>query len=540
MHIRLILFVILVLIIKTGKCQDFDKCKVDFFLLESQKTFTERDIGKQFIINKAKLPSYEFVQKNNKTMQELHTELAEKINDNRDYNRNDEKIRDSLFATYRYLMEEIGLTLIWYDSVGVITKEELKEFEKSIKKEVIDPGTAWSHESTTFTSTKFITPYELNFFLSYYGTEKSGKEINSKNCQGVVAPNDFSKTKERYNQIKSFPEIIFIVGQTKYKITTKTLPCKTPIFTLQQQSSQKEPQISTYLTPIYYETYFIKFPIGLKPIFDLAPHLNSNIKLVALKTDKFSSTIPRDPIQLDFDVDNKYRLSVYNFRFRKVDEYLIDKSLEIFYDKKKLEKIDEFLSTLKDKRLVIQENGNEYANPVLTNLSYNLNTLTINYSFDGKEHSKTYFSRLDTKYNYDAAWPNKTYFDLPIYYSDCYSEGLKTFNNLTLPNDKVNDPALKKQLLEALTTSIDWKNFIIEKVILTNNSVWTVLLNQYTGLQDSRVILADVYVKSNINEKCYYQQDVYFYQKADPIRGFIYYLYVEEPSILQPYPCNLK
>jgi len=64
-------------------------------------------------------------------------------------------------------------------------------------------------------------------------------------------------------------------------------------------------------------------------------------------------------------------------------------------------------------------------------------------------------------------------------------------------------------------------------------------LNHFS-VKESRAMLADVYVTSNINGKCYYQAEVYFSQKADPIDGFVYSIFVSVPQTLQPYPCNLK
>ncbi len=83
-------------------------------------------------------------------------------------------------------------------------------------------------------------------------------------------------------------------------------------------------------------------------------------------------------------------------------------------------------------------------------------------------------------------------------------------------------------------------NFKIKKVILTNRSQWTFVINKYTGLKESRFMFADVYYTSTIDNKCYYQKDVYFNQKADPIDGFIYSIFVSVPQSFQQFPCNLN
>ena len=84
------------------------------------------------------------------------------------------------------------------------------------------------------------------------------------------------------------------------------------------------------------------------------------------------------------------------------------------------------------------------------------------------------------------------------------------------------------------------QDFQVVRLIMTDKSRWAIVTNRYTGLRESRFMLADVYVKSKVSGKCYLQQEVYFSQGADPFDGFIYSTFVSVPQTLQPYPCDLK
>jgi hypothetical protein len=314
---------------------------------------------------------------------------------------------------------------------------------------------------------------------------------------------------------------VFIVKTgIKYKLIKKNIPNNTPVFLLQPKDGNET------------VTNYSQYPIGLSPLFSLSEFANSKIVLSKVQNQ-----------QLDFVIDDKYKLSIYHFYYKESFKASIDKSLDIFYDNKKLNKINEFLSSLKLVNLVIQKQGEEYLNPKIDSFYFYFDSLTIKFSSNGIELKKTFLNKPDASFEYDDAWPfsrAKKVFNLSIYYSDCYSKSLETFNSLTLSKDAINDPVLKQKLLTALKESPDWFNFTIEKVILTNKSQWVIITNKYTGLKENRFLLADAYVKSTINNKCYYHKDLYFSQKADPVDGFIYSIFVAIPQTLQPYPCNLK
>jgi hypothetical protein len=476
--------------------QDFNECKVDFFLLESQESFDYGDNGKEYVLILDNVPNYEVLERPGQTLKEAQDELSSKLKDNLDYNKNNPIVRDSLIKYYTELEHKIGANIIWWEKVRNATEDESKEYKKRLKaynKKVI-------YCFQTF-------PDGSRGYGNYWDPSIPKPEFIDSN---TIVKND----------------IIFRKNQ-------KRIRDDFPIFWIQSKDSS--------LVFIYKDdNREYNFPVGTTPIFDLFPYKNSKFILSNEKQGIHSSMWKL----LVFIVDDKYKLAMYNFKFNPGQyEPTKDYSIDILYDKKKLAKIDEFLSSLKSKELVIQTDGEEFINPTISDISFNLNAITISFTSNGESFTKEFEGYSDPNYHYDSGWPDrrsKQIYNFPIYYTDCYSKKLEDFNTLNLRGNYINDPKLKNQLFNALTSSPDWLNYSIEKVILTINSQWVIVTNKYTGLKESRFVYADVYVKSNKTGKCYLQKDVYFTQKLDPFNEYVYYIFVSVPQILEPYPCNLN
>jgi len=476
--------------------QDFNECKVDFFLLESQESFSTDDNGREYVIISDNLPDYEIKNKPTKTLEEIKSELSEKLKDNKDYNKNNPVVRDSLVDYYSELAHNVGVNIIWWEKWRETTEDELKEYKKRIK--------AYDKQA----SNGFHNlPGVGTGYGKYWDPSIPKPEVIDENTQ--------------------------IRNNTLYQRKQKRIRDDLPLFWIQ-------PKDSAFVFQYDRDYREYTFPIGATPVFDFASYKTSSFVLRNEKQGNYSSMWKL----LAFIVDNKHKLAMYNFKFNQ-GQYAPTKdySIDIFYDKKKLTKIDEFLTSLKSKELVIQADGEEFINPSITDISFNLKALNISFASDGKSYTKEFEGYPDPNYRYDNGWTDrraKQIYNFPIYYTDCYNKKLENFNNLTLRNDYINDHALKKQLNNALTSSPEWLNYSIEKVILTNKSQWVIVTNRYTSIKESRFILADVYAKSTKTGKCYLQKEVYFSQKLDPLGEYVYSIFVSVPQTMQPYPCNLK
>jgi hypothetical protein len=482
--------------------QNFNECKVDFFLLESQESFSTDDNGREYVLISDNVPDYEIKKKPTMTLEQIKAELSEKLKDNKEYNKNNPKVKDSLVEYYSEMAHNVGVNIIWWEKLREATTEELKEYNKRLK--------------------------------AYDKQAKMGFIPNG----AIPDPKNQSSGYGRYwDATITRPEVIdentHLHNNILYQRKQKKIRDDLPLFWIQ-------PKDSGFVFQYNRETREYHFPIGCNPVFDFTPYKNSSFILKNEKQGNYSSMWQL----LLFHVDNKYKLAMYNFKFNQ-GQYspTKDYSIDIFYDKKKISKIQEFLTSLKSKELVIQSDGEEFINPTISDISFNLKVLRISFTSDGKSYTKEFEGFPDPNYSYDSGWPDrraKQLYNFPIYYTDCYNKKLVDFNNLTLRSDYINDPALKKQLFNALTSSPDWLNYSIEKVILTNQSQWAIVTNKYTSLKESRFILADVYVKSTKTGKCYLQKEVYFSQKLDPIGEYVYSIFVSVPQTLEPYPCNLK
>lgn len=476
--------------------QDFNKCKVEFFLLESQESFNTDNNGREYVLISDNIPDYEIKNKSTKTLQEIRSERTEKLKDNEDYNKNNPVVRDSLIEYYSELAHNVGVNIIWWEKWREATEGELKEYKKRIKD---------------------YNKQASNGFHNLSG----GNTAYGKNSEASIPK----------------PEVIDentqIRNTTLYQRKQKRIRDDLPLFWIQ-------PKDSAFFFQYNPDTREYTFRIGATPVFDFAPYKNSSFVLRNEEQGNYSSMWEL----LTFIVDDEHKLAMHKFKLNQGQyEPTMDFSVNIFYDKKKLAKIDEFLNSLKLKELVIQADGEEFINPTITNISFNLKSLNISFTSNGKSYSKEFEGYSDPNYRYDSGWPDrraKQIYNFPIYYTDCYNKKLEDFNNLTLSGDYINDPTLKKQLYNALVSSPEWLNYSIEKVILSNKSQWVIVTNRYTGFKESRFILADVYAKSTKTGKCYLQKEVYFSQKLDLLGEYIYSFFVSVPQTMIPYPCNLK
>jgi len=387
---------------------------VDFFILESQESFRTGDNGKEFILLMDKFPDYSKRKNLKITKAQMFKERSEKLKDNQDYNKDDKKTADSLNTYYRELELEIGNTITWWEPVRQATSKDSKKTTakkesglKSLIKETVNPNQ----------------------------TQQQTKTVKESN-------NDTTKVENG----------IFYVKMTRQ--VRGDLPL---FYVLDKQSTVRFGGI--------FETDTYECPIGVKPIFDISEYKNS----IFVLRNESQGNYDFDWKQLDFIVDDKVKISVRNFKIDQ-GEYKpkIDKSIEILYDKKKLQKIDEFLNSLKSKNLVIVADGEEFTNPALNNLTFNPanNELKINFTNNGGTLEKSFKGVEDANYRYDRSYPNKRakiiFSHLPIYYTDCYNEQIKAFSNLTLRGDAINNPSLKQTLDKAMSSSTDWRNYKIE------------------------------------------------------------------------------
>lgn len=541
MNKQLLIFIFVSFNLCNLLAQNFESCKIDFSILEQQESFDKQDIGKEFILINNNIPSFKPIDAPNKSVIELKSELNEKLNDNIEYNKNNLLVRDSLISYYSNLIDKKGITLLWWEEIGIASSNELIEFKNSIKE--IDKGVTgefdekgrWKHKIVkNYNSAIFITPEEYNMYVVYLQIENSGKSLNEKTLgqipNGYKVYQDFETFElslDRYYKLKSFPEIILIKNGIKYKLHISNTPTNTPIFAIQDKDSNK---VFNASNNVY------AFQIGIKPEFDLLQYSNSKIILKNVQEEQW----PNTPSLLEYIIDDKLKLSVINFKFVNQNDKSIDRSVEIFFDKKKLILINSLLTSLKSESLVIQSGDNVIIKPKITDVSFDFKSIKLSFTFEDKPYHKEFeiYTNIDESSTPDIS--NKQSINIPIYYYDCYDKKLQDFNNLTLVADYKNDPTLKKQLYNALVSSPEWLNFSIQKVIITNKSQWVIVTNNYTGLKESRFIFADIYAKSTKTNKCYLKKEVYFTQKLDPLNEYIYPIIVSVPQDMEIYPCNLK
>lgn len=192
---------------------------------------------------------------------------------------------------------------------------------------------------------------------------------------------------------------------------------------------------------------------------------------------------------------------------------------------------------LKDKFAIIDKQGNVTQDLQLKSIAYNYadGSIKINYNQDGQ--------LIIPCYEYKNPNEQKTeyYFNAPLYNSQCYSGANKDFQNLKVPKDYKEDPKLKAELIKALKSSPMWSDYEIIQLFLTEKSEWKMWQREYDIFVRSRIMLADAYIKNKSNSKCLLAKEIWFEQKNDPIKGFIYEIQISsQPQDFIPYPCDLK
>lgn len=476
------------------EAQTFQECNVDFSLLESQETFDSHDNGREYVLNMKSVPDYHIESVPKQTYEELIAELTEKLKDNRDYNKGNQHVQDSLLAHYNEMACRTGVMLFWWERLRPATEEELKQFERRTKE------------------------YEKKASVGFHDIPGGGTDYGKYWDSALAKPcmvDDSTK----------------VDAGSLYRKKQRRVRSDLPLFWTQ-------PKDSTLRVAAEKRQY--SFPIGVTPVFDFEPWKKSVFVLRNEEQGIYSSQWKK----LEFLVDGVQKLTVYNFKSNQGSyKPTTDASVDIFYDRKKLVKIQEVLASLQSTPVVIQERGREFIRPTITGYEFNYTSVTLQVASDGTTQSLTFNGHLDPNFNYDEGWPDRRarlLFDFPIYNADCYEKAIEQFKSLKLPPDAVTDAALKQKLMSAISSSPDWQDFQVVRLILTDKSRWAIVTNRYTGLRESRFMLADVYVKSKVSGKCYLQQEVYFSQGADPFDGFIYSTFVSVPQTLQPYPCDLK
>jgi len=502
--------------------QSFDNCIVDFYPFKIKTEFSSKDNGKIFKFEN--FPIYETLPEPVNTKRELQIELNKKLVQNQDYNNNDKKTRDSLLIQYNNKINEFGKVIIWWEELGQMSKAESKDYRKTIKQVESGRGTVNYSKYKSYSSDKYISPEELELYMWFSQVEESDtkltkdaidRKINNKHNYWHFG--SFENALKRYRQIEGFDDIVLVSNDVKYKMKTKRIPSYYPIFTLQNIEGNK-----VISSGIYGDIY--RFPIGLLPLFNFDELENMEAEFIFQNQIPYSLQILG---KLDFKVGDNQKLTIYNFN-PDLDSSHLKRLFFTIQDKLKLSKMDNFIQNLIGQDFIISDSPDGFIQVKAINFEYNSESIIMTYLQNGEEVKRSF--------------PIHKYsdFNLPIFQPGCYLEVLEAFNKQRIYPDYFNNPELKQKLLDAIDTSPYWMNYDIKNIIFTSKSQWMVVTNRYTGLIESRYIVADVYVKNTMNSKCYYKKDVMFKQYADPIHGFIYSIFTGSPQLLTPYPCNLK
>ncbi len=497
--------------------QDFSNCKVDFSLMKQKEKIDASDRGKEFVIIDGNFPNYTYDGGLNGDINPLKAELKSKLKDNEEFNKNNPFVIDSLKTKYDLaLQDKAYLRLYWTEFTGELNKKEIKEFQ----------------------SNNFIKAYlsEKEFFYCLYDQlmkesdgDVSGQvsETHRQLKNAVVNPNINTGAFDINSGVKIY------IGNRIYKVNNKVIPRYDPFFvignidtTLGASLNIKKEVVSANSDENYIAFSYV--PINRRPVFELSELINSELTLENDGLMKFTSS-------------NKSIYQLCNYFFNSIN---INKSISLLFDKKRLDKINEFLKSITNDKLVIETTEGAFLNPKINSFKFNYSNLEVSFTADGKEYTKTFTPSAKHKHSIvndqKKTSLSELNFIFPIYHQDCYNKTVQNFNNLKLNSDAINDPELKKKLMNSLVSSSEWLGYKADKVILTNQTQWFVETNKWTGLKQSRYIYADVYFKNLKDGKCYLEKDVYFYQKLDPFNSVIYNLFCASPQTPIVYPCNLK
>lgn len=520
---RFIILTIALLTLKSSG-QDMNNCRVDFTIMQSKSKFDAEDREKEIILIKQNLPKNNFVPTSMKSISVIQKEWDEKIKDNKEYNKGNPFTKDSLDFIYSSLLYHNSyLEIYWKTYLGELDKDESKQIKKS--------------KSNSLTG--YISEIEYNFYLQALICEAKGQTFPECILKGFE--NNFESVEKAlivYNNIKTQNEIKLIVGNRKYLVKSKRISRYETVFV----AGKSDTTIGASLR--LFKTLWISnsgpmavgdVPFDQRPIFDYRELDNKKIII--------DRTYP-DESRIKLKTEDNIEINLYNYFIKFDNSVNINNLVNIIYDKKRHEKVNELLNSLPNKDLMIDTDEGEFVKPKLNSFTFNFNSLSVNFTSNGKEYTKTFYPTKTTKYAIvdDTKKPtiSELNFVFPIYNYECYNKTVQEFNNLKLKNDFITDAPLKNKMLNTLLSSREWTNYKVEKVILTEQSQWVIETNKYTGLKQSRYIFADVYYKNTKSGKCYLEKDVYFAQKLDPFNSVTYYMYCAMPQAGTIYPCNLK
>lgn len=508
-----------------ARSQDFSKCKIDFSLLATKERFSSEDKGKELVFVDKFFPKYQFVFSQKQSVMNLKSELKKKLLDNKDYNKDNLLAKDSLNQYYNNLIISQSFSkVVWKEYVGDATKEELKAFNNNKK-----------------LPNNILTTNEYSLYLASIISEIEENKPMGKDLEASLPDLGFNSVEDALNritEIKLMDAIIVLKEQKKYKIHEKNISGYDPLFIIGKTDSLSGASLQLTIVPRFtkYNNFtLIDIPTSQKPVFESSELKNRKIILERC-SDPFQK-------QMTITLDDKIETTLYNYFFNSNEIGIVNKSAQLLYEKERLNRVNVLLSDLKTKKLTIKINEELFANATIENLNFLYDGIEISFDLNGKKTSHIFNSKSDVKYNYSSGYKRATnlspVYNFPIYNSDCYIKQQELYDNLVLPKDKINDEQLKNKLFSSMVNSTLWMNYKIEKVILTNESVWTIETNKFTGLKQNRYLLAEVYFKSTKTGKCYYET-IYFSQKLDPLDTYTYSINMSEPELLNLFPCNLK
>lgn len=204
-----------------------------------------------------------------------------------------------------------------------------------------------------------------------------------------------------------------------------------------------------------------------------------------------------------------------------------DQAAGVLINTKLFNDINNLRNQFKNESLVLRQGKTFYTDIVLSEINQSKNALLFKVKTNTSEEKTIELQLKDKKGFKDT-----------FYKRDCYTQSVIDFNNQTIPNDFFTDNALKTQLTQAFSKSQDWADFELIKLILTNQSVWRQHKGQYKIVTEGRAMTAFVYVKSKTTGECLVDKEIYFYQRNDAVRGFIFPIEVASQPNLEEFPCK--
>ena len=122
---------------------------------------------------------------------------------------------------------------------------------------------------------------------------------------------------------------------------------------------------------------------------------------------------------LNFVLSDSVKLTLMNYKSNQ-GQYLpsIDLSIDMFWEKSRLIKIQDYLSNLKNQNLALIVEGEEIVNPKIEVINFDFNVLNFKLTNNNKLYNFAFNGVYDPTFQYDEGWPDrraKLIFNLPIY-----------------------------------------------------------------------------------------------------------------------------